>query len=381
MTCPPRPIAWFLLVLLFLAADLRPVESAESLADLKKTYTEAVAKTGEPLAAFEKRYEEELEKLRLQAVEAGDLELVLAVKAEAENFRQGDTPPASQPDLRKLQQIFARESVRLSEERETAIGTLRGGYLEALGILEARLTQADQIEAALEVRKEIERLSQESGPGPRQSAPSAMDEAFTRMEEKADRAKEESLAAWLAGTVWKRGTGAVIRFDDQTRLRRARPERNIIDGGTFDTDEEKQHVLITWEGGGTTTLELARDQVRLNDRARSATWVRLDQHLAAVETITRRGIPDSERDLARRIKGTVWSRNHNAAPPFLYEFTEDGNLFLSIWGGNWRNQKPYQITGPGQLTIENQFKVEISEDFSTWRGIDGGMTGILIRAD
>lgn len=375
-------ILWIVLVLLQ-SLDGQILRADESLDDLKKQYEAAVAETAESVTAFQARYEEELGKLREKAANAGDLDLVLAVKKEAEGFREGGSPPASQDSLRKLQKIYADELAKLSEEKAAVMTQLKSGYLASLKKLEKELTRRQQIEVAVEARREYERVERLSDEKP-SPAPNARSESpaaeYARMEKKPDRKSDDLLADWLAGTVWKRGTGAALRFEGDGRTGLLRAEGDL-DTGTYTVDEEQRHVIVTWSGGETAKLELADDQIRLNNRSRSSTWVRLDQHLEAVAHVANRGLPESERQLERRLEGTVWSRNHKAGAPFLYEFAGKGTVFLSIWGADWRNPKSYQLTGPRQLTIEDRFEVEISEDFSTWRGIDHDLTGILIRVD
>ncbi|MEX2577677.1 MAG: hypothetical protein WD342_01355 [Verrucomicrobiales bacterium] len=354
-----------------------------SLGELRKEHEAKLGKTAEPITAFQTRYEEELGKLQERGRSSGDLDLLLALEKEIEGFREGDTPEATQESLRKLQKIYAEQMARLTKERAAAIGKLNSEYQVSLKKLETGLTQAGDIDAALDVRREHERIELLSAQGVSVAAedgdgsPTA---SHAGMEEKADRKSDEALAEWLAGTVWKRGTGDLLRFEKDGGLSHYRSDTDIATG-TYTVDEEEGHVHIVWSEGGANNLELASDQIRLNDRLRSNTWVRIDQHLKAVEALAKRGIPESERQLESRLKGTVWSRNHGNAAPFLYEFEGKGKVFLSIWGGDWRNPQPYVITGPRQLTIEGRFEMEFSEDFSTWRSADGNMTGLLIRMD
>ena len=127
---------------------------------LEKFERQKVA-TMEPLEKFDNRYAEELAKLQQKAQQAGDLELVLAAKEEADAFRdrEDEDPERSKhTELANLQSIYAKQSLQLEEKQKRALSKLLVEQRDQLKQWVTDLTKARELELAVEVRKEIEKL-------------------------------------------------------------------------------------------------------------------------------------------------------------------------------------------------------------------------------
>ncbi len=127
---------------------------------LKKQFEELRADADRGILEFEARYEAELEKLQKKAQEESNLELVLAVRAEKENYRKKSEKSPHAP-LAQLQAIYVREMARLEGERRKTLGGLVSGYHKGLVGLQAELTRAGKIDEALSVQAEVNAVAVE----------------------------------------------------------------------------------------------------------------------------------------------------------------------------------------------------------------------------
>ncbi len=133
-----------------------------TLGSLWLEYEALSAQTLKPAQELDELYAGNLEKLRTEATESGNLQHVLAVKAELEGFREGASPEAPQdfPALRRLQGIYrAERSKRLAAAGE-ARRPLREEYHRKLGALQVRLTRQGKIEEAVEVSKAVAKIEE-----------------------------------------------------------------------------------------------------------------------------------------------------------------------------------------------------------------------------
>lgn len=118
------------------------------------------------LAAALSRYSAKLDEIYARHRESGDLDAVLAVRAERARFLADGAPTeagrvAAPADLAALQDQFLRQHARWIGEREAAISGFAQVRLRELFTLQKELTRQDKIEEALAVRKQIEALKAE----------------------------------------------------------------------------------------------------------------------------------------------------------------------------------------------------------------------------
>jgi len=139
----------------------------KTLEDYKAVYEKEAAKIDSAgqngMKAELERYGKKLSLIEAALKKAGDLDGVVAVKAEIARFeRDGtipDTPPARLPDLVKRAQADFREAADgLNSETGRLTASLIRKYLPPLTSLKKDLVMADALDEAMEVDAEIKRV-------------------------------------------------------------------------------------------------------------------------------------------------------------------------------------------------------------------------------
>ena len=105
-----------LLITLVTVTSLIAQETDNRIEKLQVSYEQSLALAGEPLAELNKRYAEELERLKEQYQGKGDLDAVLRVETETKNFTDGaERDFRAWPDLRRLRNIYEVNQERLEK--------------------------------------------------------------------------------------------------------------------------------------------------------------------------------------------------------------------------------------------------------------------------
>lgn len=126
---------------------------------LRFVFAVELAEAFKPLGELETNYQNALKREEDRAKSVGNLETLLAIRKELEGFRAGPAKEiATREELRKLREIYDKERTRLLGEINTAVTKKAQTYQTKLSELMTELTKADQIDEALELKKEIERL-------------------------------------------------------------------------------------------------------------------------------------------------------------------------------------------------------------------------------
>jgi len=130
--------------------------------DIENANTAAIQSAEVPMSEFEERYVEELGKLKDKVQASGNLDGVIKVQSEIENFADAEERDYSAlPGLKCLREISEESSARLRAEiQKNQLSTI-GETIEKLDELKAELTKNGEIKNALgagELRKQpIER--------------------------------------------------------------------------------------------------------------------------------------------------------------------------------------------------------------------------------
>lgn len=135
----------------------------ERLAALRAQFEELKPDVTAAQRRLDERYLGEMIALEKKAQDAGNLDLVVAAKKEAEEFknRKGPAPESKFAELGRLRKVYADESARILREEMEGVTTLVKGYRTKLLELQRELTQAGEIDAALKVQEEVKRLDRE----------------------------------------------------------------------------------------------------------------------------------------------------------------------------------------------------------------------------
>jgi hypothetical protein len=161
---PMKPLpAFATFVSVFVAAVLLHFPAAAQQADLAtltQVYEESKAELLKPVTDFQALYAGNLEKLLAEATSAGDLEQVLAVKAELEGFRTGETPEAEERHarLKQLQGVYRQTLPQRLAQANEALAPLAASYRAKLEELQVALTRQEKIAEALQVKAALEAL-------------------------------------------------------------------------------------------------------------------------------------------------------------------------------------------------------------------------------
>lgn len=152
-------------------------EAPPELGILKSRFEEATAELYEPIRKLKQGYSESLQKLLSQVTAAGDLEKVIAVKAEISLISEtgGERQGASFPELRRLQDIYDEQLELRTKEADSRLEPLRADYRQKLNGLQVDLTRNQRIDEALVVKAEIDSVVS-GGESPKTDVPTASGE-------------------------------------------------------------------------------------------------------------------------------------------------------------------------------------------------------------
>ena len=127
------------------AQDQLTIEKARKTDKLKIDYSQALQKAGE------------------SAKTVGDLDLVLAIKDETQRLKNGTESTIEEQKkmpkpLADLRTKFETASLRITDEYAAQLAKLTARYIQNLELLEKKLTAGDNIDGAIAVRAEKERI-------------------------------------------------------------------------------------------------------------------------------------------------------------------------------------------------------------------------------
>jgi hypothetical protein len=174
----PRLRGYFRLLLLHsFFAGIASVASGNDLAlkweELQKKFETASSEIG---SKYEKerselggKYVGALQKFEATLQEKGELEELLTVRKERELFIASATPGAEgPPELSRLRTLYTESRAPIDKRQKEEIVRLMGAYLNQLETLQSELTRTGEIEAAVVVKNEGERIRRaiEAGEGP-----------------------------------------------------------------------------------------------------------------------------------------------------------------------------------------------------------------------
>jgi hypothetical protein len=116
-----------------------------------------------PLKDLATKYREALEKKRAAAQESGNLESLVAVKAELELLAEGDdtAPPPKAAELAKLRQIYRDQKAKVRPQVEAALLAVDRDYAKELNKLVTELTKAGKADEALKVREKLDEFGKQ----------------------------------------------------------------------------------------------------------------------------------------------------------------------------------------------------------------------------
>jgi hypothetical protein len=162
-----------LLAALVSAEMLAAQDTAAKLAELGKAYADVRANHLKPVGDLEELYARNLEALRKEATEAGELEHVLAIKAEIESFRKQETPPVGDeyPKLKHLQGIYRQSRLERLTIANESLASATKAYVDSLTAIQIDLTKQERLEEAVEVKAVIDSLKEGKVPAKTPSAP------------------------------------------------------------------------------------------------------------------------------------------------------------------------------------------------------------------
>ena len=147
--------AWVLAVLIA-GAHTAAADSGSNadLAAIQVMHDVSLADAAKPLTQLEDKYRKALEKRKTTAQDAGDLDGVLAFKAELDALDTGNqiVNPKNSGDLAKLRRIYQEHKAKLAPEVEAAVAKADKDYADQLNKLVTDLTKSGQTEEAVEVR-------------------------------------------------------------------------------------------------------------------------------------------------------------------------------------------------------------------------------------
>ena len=123
---------------------------------------EAKVRGGSPeQEKLETSYTEALAELLEEAKAEGNLELALAVEAEAKRFEEtknGVGEPSPHPRIAKLQNIFSEQAARIARQWNLDLVILMREYGKQLEELKIEFTKAGELQSAVAVQRERERI-------------------------------------------------------------------------------------------------------------------------------------------------------------------------------------------------------------------------------
>jgi hypothetical protein len=183
---------------------------------MREVQLEAAAR---PLNDLEVKYREALEKKRVTAQGSGNLDYLMAVRAELDLLAEGDEAAAApqQADLAKLRQIYREQKTRLASQVESAMLAADRDFAKEMNTLILDLTKAGKADEALKVRTKLDAFIKEAQAKRLQAAapkPAADDPALEEDEKGVDALKKlltSGAWSWHVGDTDTPSHGA-IRF-------------------------------------------------------------------------------------------------------------------------------------------------------------------------
>lgn len=151
-----------------LAAVAQVVDGVDSLAELQAAYQAESQKINAKYDAQAMtamgEYSESLTALEQAYAKKGNLEDVVAVRAEVARFEKQRTIPEdalveTPVELRKLQEKFRQQPAVLNAEKTKALAKATAAYVVRLEKLKKSLTQSMKVDDALAVKAEIEKVN------------------------------------------------------------------------------------------------------------------------------------------------------------------------------------------------------------------------------
>lgn len=119
-------------------------------------------KLAEPVNELNELYETQLKKLESAVKQEGDLDKLVRVQSELESLTSSGVEGVEDfPRLSKLQGIYLGELAKRNLSESGQLKKLLSSYLTKLKALEKQHTQAGQVEEALKVREESDRIEAE----------------------------------------------------------------------------------------------------------------------------------------------------------------------------------------------------------------------------
>ena len=148
---------------LLLSTGFVSVADDENLETMKAQFEELRQDLIGEVSAFDERYAGELEKMTENAKAAANLELVLAIRQEQENYKsRADSAEYSKlADLAKVQRIYREHRKQLELKQQDAMLALAAGYRNRLAQLRDKLTKAGEIDEATAAQAELKRVETE----------------------------------------------------------------------------------------------------------------------------------------------------------------------------------------------------------------------------
>ncbi len=148
--------SWVTLLAAFTACAFFPPPALadDKFSELKAQYDELREDLERPVDKLDSQYEESLKELSDRAQESSNLELLIAAKDELEHFRSNSSL-SRQTEVRRLQEIYRRESARIRVELADRHAELIGAHLVGLNTLLRAHTRAGNIDEAVRYRDEI----------------------------------------------------------------------------------------------------------------------------------------------------------------------------------------------------------------------------------
>ncbi|MBK8039476.1 MAG: SUMF1/EgtB/PvdO family nonheme iron enzyme [Verrucomicrobiaceae bacterium] len=139
-----------------------PPAVLQRLAELRSAYdqyleTHVLQAHASAVTALEASYSRALERARDEATTRGDLDSVIAIKAELSRVEKKEALPPDGDDalpaaFKPLRTTFRAETSKLEQARDAKITPARQRYDTALEQYQVQLTQSQQLEAALHVK-------------------------------------------------------------------------------------------------------------------------------------------------------------------------------------------------------------------------------------
>ncbi len=131
------------------------------LQKLQLEFRESVSEAAAPIVELQEQYQTNLLGLKAQAEKQQDLDAVLAIQNEIENFRLGrPADAASSADLRRLQSIYRDALIRRRAQFRQGIRPVLDSYSRQLETLEKKLTADGDVSGAVQAREEKERITE-----------------------------------------------------------------------------------------------------------------------------------------------------------------------------------------------------------------------------